>query len=131
VRITRSGGLEAKESPDGSTLYFIHNGPARLGRLWRLPLPSGEESPIRELEAINLGRQWTLTKLGIYYILRTESPSICFFDFASRRSNVLFGIANKPAFGSPGPSLSPDGRSLLYSQVEREGSNVMLLENFE
>ena len=54
-----------------------------------------------------------------------------FFDFATKLSNPVFTSPGKPVFGTPGLTVSPDGRSILYSQVNREGSDVMLLENYE
>ncbi|MBI3694945.1 MAG: PD40 domain-containing protein, partial [Acidobacteria bacterium] len=54
IRITRNGGFEAQESPDGKLLYFVKEGVAdskardyekgsRPGGLWQMPLGGGEE----------------------------------------------------------------------------------------
>jgi hypothetical protein len=63
---------------------------------------------------------------------REQSPwTVCFLDLASKRIATVFTMPGKPVFGSPGLTISPDGRTILYSQVDQQGSDVMLLENFE
>lgn len=83
------------------------------------------------LEATNLARLWGLAGKGVYYVSRTPAISMTFFDFATRQTRRLFDLANKPVPGTPGPAVSPDGRWILYSQMDREGNNIMLLQNFE
>jgi Tol biopolymer transport system component len=126
-QITRNGGREAKESPDGRFLYYRGN---ELAGLWKMPAAGGEAVP--ELEGIRHSRHWAVTDRGIYYLSRDQPPwTVSFLDFATRRMTPVFAIPGKPAFGSPGLAVSPDGRSMLYSQVEREGSDVMLLDYVE
>ena len=43
----------------------------------------------------------------------------------------VFISPGKPVLGTPGLTVSPDGQSMLYTQVNREGSDIMQLENFE
>jgi Tol biopolymer transport system component len=127
-QITRNGGREAKESLDGSLYY---DGNERVG-IWKAPLDGGAPVPVPGLEAIHHYRHWTVVDRGIYYLSREEPPwTVSFYEFATRRITPVFTIPNKPVFGSPGLTVSPDGRSILYSQVDRQGSDVMLLENFE
>lgn len=130
VQVTRQGGREAKESRDGRVLYYTNDDATGPGRLWQVPVEGGTETPVAGLEAINLGRQWALADGGIYYVSRTPALAMVFFDLATRRTSRLFALANRPALGTSGPTVSPDGRWILYSQVDREGSNVMLLQNF-
>jgi len=132
-QVTLHGGLEAKESRDGRLLYYTKDVPTDHGRLWQIPVEGGTETPVDGLEGSNLGRQWALADTGIYFVSRTPATAeygLFFFDFATRRTRPLFALANKPVPGTSGPSVSPDGHWLLYSQVDRQGSNVMLLQNF-
>jgi Tol biopolymer transport system component len=122
VQVTLHGGREAKESRDGRLLYYTNDAPAGHGQLWQVPVEGGAETPVDGLQGSNVGRQWALADTGIYFVLRTSAPAeygvVC-FDFATRRTRRLFARANKPVPGTSGPSVSPDGRWLLYSQVDR------------
>jgi Tol biopolymer transport system component len=53
--------------------------------------------------------------------------SIRVHDLSTGRSHVVLELS-KPI--APGLSLSPDERYLLYSQVDDEGSELMLVDNF-
>jgi Tol biopolymer transport system component len=129
IQITRRGGREAKESPDGKFLYYTGTDQAGL---WRVPTNGGDEVSVAELAGIRHHRHWALADGGIYFLSREQSTwTVCFLDFASKRIATVFTMPGKPVFGSPGLTISPDGRTILYSQVDQQGSDVMLLENFE
>jgi Tol biopolymer transport system component len=128
-QITRQGGREAKESMDGRSLYY--DGSNRIG-IWKAPLDGGAPVPVAGLERIRHYRHWTIVDRGIFYLSRDEPPwTVSFYEFATKRITPALTIPNKPIVGTPGLTASPDGRSILYSQVDRQGSDVMLLENFE
>jgi Tol biopolymer transport system component len=129
VQITRKGGREAKESPDGRFVYYGGLGPVGL---WKVSVAGGDEAAIPEFEKVSHRRYWALTDRGIYYLSSDRAPwTISFFDFATRLTKPVFTSPGKPVFGTPGLTVSPDGQSMLYSQVNREGSDILLLENFE
>jgi Tol biopolymer transport system component len=133
VQVTLHGGLEAKESRDGRLLYYTKDVAGNRGRLWQIPVEGGAETPVDGLQDSNLGRQWSPADTGIYFVLRTPATAengMFFFDFAAHRARRLFSLANRPVPGTSGPSVSPDGHWLLYSQVDRQASNIMLLQNF-
>ena len=67
---------------------------------------------------------------GIYFITpaRTGAPAaIRLFDFASAQVRRLMTLTKPPR---PGLDVSPDGKWLLYSQLDHAGSDLMLVENF-
>jgi hypothetical protein len=59
----------------------------------------------------------------------TPNGRIEFFDFATRKTTPLLDL-EKPAPTFGGLAVSPDGRSLLYTQNEFEDSYIMLVRNF-
>jgi len=67
---------------------------------------------------------------GIYFIPEPgaeRKSSIQFLSFATGKVTTVAPMSGPP---SEGLSISPDGRSLLFSQVDEEGSDLMLVENF-
>ena len=128
VRVTRHGGFAAFESPDGRFLYYAkgHNIPG----LWRIPINGGEEVElISSLQAGYWG-YWAVVENGIYYLDTTTKPGIAFFDidYPSDYANVRFG--DRPARENPGLAVSPDDRTILYTQLDASNSDIILAENF-
>ncbi|HEY3454535.1 MAG TPA: winged helix-turn-helix domain-containing protein [Bryobacteraceae bacterium] len=132
VQVTQGGGFNALESADGKYLYFA-KGPSKSG-LWRRTLAEGvaREEPV--LESLQNWGFWTLSSRGIYffeYPQAAEPPSrlkvlLKFFDFASKQTHLLATIEKLVST----PTLSPDGRRLVYAQVDRIDRDLMLVENF-
>jgi len=61
---------------------------------------------------------------------RTHRPGIDFFDFTSGRVVPVTDLPGRPEpWGGP-LALSPDGRRLLYSQLDGVASDIMLITNF-
>jgi Tol biopolymer transport system component/DNA-binding winged helix-turn-helix (wHTH) protein len=118
VQVTRNGGMAAQESLDGKTLYY--NKSVGQGSLWKMPVGGGpEEKIVDSIYRFN----YAVTEKGIYL---TRDGCIDFVDFATGQI--------QPVWKTPRPDLglaiSPDGRYLLFSQVDAYGSDLMLVESF-
>jgi hypothetical protein len=125
VPVTRKGGGQAFESPDGQWVYYTKG----LGAtsLWKIPRGGGEETQV--LESV-YEQCFAIVKEGIYFIPSPDSAhhySIQFFDFATKRIRSIITI-EKPVYS--GLYVSPDGRWLLNPQIDQVGSDLMLVENF-
>ena len=130
IQVTKHGGFEAFESPDGELLYYTKGrGP---GGIWQIPVAGGEERQVRELVEAGYWRYWAVQDNGIYFVAPVASarPAIKFFSFATHGVTQLGVLEREPLQGPPGLTISPDGRWLLYAQVDQSGSDLMLVENF-
>jgi Tol biopolymer transport system component len=125
ARVTRKGGVAAFESTDSQWVYYTKS----LGAtsLWKIPGDGGEETQV--LESV-YEQAFAIVKEGIYFVPRPDSAgrySIQFFNFATKRIRSITTI-ERPVYSTL--CVSPDGRSLLYSQIDQQGSDLMLVENF-
>ena len=125
VQVTKQGGFSALESPDGKTLCY--NKEAYSG-LWKVPVEGGEETPVFEQPVVNF-ESWDLTNEGVYFN-NENTAAIEFFSFATHKITQI-AKPEKPS-GFPGGFLavSPDGRWILYSQIDQDTSHIMLVQNF-
>jgi Tol biopolymer transport system component len=126
VQLTETGGLEAKESKDGKWLYyskFLEQG------IWKMPIQGGTGTLVLNR---NCERFWDLREQGICFIDLDAKPNgtINFYDFDTQRVTRI-GTVEKQLFNPDGAlSVSPDGQWVLYPQVDRVDSHIMLVENF-
>jgi Tol biopolymer transport system component len=125
VQITKTGGIAAVESADGSLYYSKYE----KGGIWKMPLNGGQESRVLDQPSGNEWFNWALAGKGIYFLNHAELPptTVNFFDFATHRT-VHIATLDKPT--GWGLALAPDGKSLLYVEAEFEESNIMLVKNF-
>jgi len=130
-QITKRGGYSVKVSPDGKYLYYLKS--SREGELWRASAEGGqEELLIPDLRNRNF---WVLPD-GVYLLdpgVSEISPfsrgRARFYRFRTRKIEDL-GFQTEKPIDHYGICLSGDGKWLYYVQVDRNGSNVMLVENF-
>jgi Tol biopolymer transport system component/DNA-binding winged helix-turn-helix (wHTH) protein len=130
VQVTRLGGFEGFESRDGKYFYYA-KGRAVPG-IWQVPVNGGEERLLVDHNNAGTWRLWAVSKTGIYFATANvpSQPIIEFYNFTTRRVTQVVTL-NKPLSRSdPGLTISPDGRSLLFSQLDHSGSDIMLVENF-
>ncbi|MDQ1407139.1 MAG: hypothetical protein QOG55_2768 [Acidobacteriaceae bacterium] len=128
VQVTRHGGFAGFESPDGRFLYYAKG--LIVPGLWRIPTDGGDEVElISSLEAGHWG-YWAVVENGIYYLDTTTKPGIAFFNIGTRRSTRVFDLENRPARQAPGLAVSPDNKTILYTQWDASDSDIVLVENF-
>jgi serine/threonine protein kinase len=132
VQLTSNGGWWGAESPDGTHFYYIDI-PMTPKPLWRVPVAGG--SPERVVDGV-LGWFFDVAPTGLYYADRPAGESrLRFHDFATRRSGTVARLGDVGFAGKLGeidfaPGVSPDGRTILYSQVDSTVDDLMLVENF-
>lgn len=129
IQLTRDGGFAPRESPDGRFLYYTKSLAATS--LWRVPLGAGQATKV--LDGLSNYVNMAIVDGGIYYVPAHDSAvgSIRFLNFANNRITTIASFQRPLSSDeSGGLSVSPDGRSILYTQVEQAGSELMLVENF-
>jgi len=132
VQAITSEVLIARESPDGRDLYFA----SANGGIWHRPAAGGKETRvIRDFEW-SLSGYWTVVNDGIYYVARESLPDhsllnrLKFFDFVHGRTVNLGTLTGAIDDWVGGLTVSPDRKTVLYSQRTYQSSEVMLVEDF-
>jgi Tol biopolymer transport system component len=134
IQVTKNGGYMPQESPDGKLLYYVRR--FSTGPLYRMPVQGGEEAQV--IDAI-AARSYAITNEGIFFMLPigpaetqeyyevNSSNTLRFFSFATGQTSVVATL-QKPL--QLGITVSSDGKSALYSQLDRLEEDLMLVENF-
>ena len=124
-RVARNGGRPV-ESFDGKFVYF--GNPA--GSIWRVASAGGEPELVR---MAGPRAEWTLGRSGLY-VLDPDAkggPALEFFPFSGPPAKPVRLPGNADSYlPSPGLSVSPDGRWVLYVRLDRAESDIMLVDNF-
>jgi hypothetical protein len=118
-QVTRNGGYNPFESEDGKTIYYTGSGSP--SPLWKVAADGGGETQL--VDSVSF-QNFAATRAGIYFITGQE---LRFFSFATGKSKTILSIPKPVTFGL---SVSPDEQWLLYTQVDQEGSDLMVVENF-
>ncbi len=113
---------DAIESFDGSTLFF-----GRRPGIWWVPIAGGEPKLVPQLADVNYRRFVTMSRKGLWWI-SNDAAHINFFELGTSVVHPVVGLSRPLPIGTPSCSVTPDGRSLIYSTVDDSGSDLMLLE---
>ena len=77
---------------------------------------------------------WALNGQGICFfdLSGSTGPALNFYNFATGKVTLLRELSKDTHVDTAEDSLtiSPDGRWILYTQLDQSGSNLMLVENF-
>jgi Tol biopolymer transport system component len=125
IQVSRDNGADwPHESPDGKWLYYTKGWPGPQS-VWRMPVAGGEA--IKVLDAVNFG--WTVGKDGIYFSTVADEKrhaDLSVYEFATGKTRKIRTMER------PGGEItvSPDCPTILYTQLDEEASDLMLVENF-
>jgi Tol biopolymer transport system component/DNA-binding winged helix-turn-helix (wHTH) protein len=124
IQVTRHGGIDAQESPDGRFLYFATlNIPVTL---WRMPIGGGDAVQIAD--RLTYPRNFVVSTAGIYLVAPGDRPNTMSIDFLDARTGRRSTRAKIDKDWESGLALSPDQRWLLFSVVERAGADLMSVD---
>ena len=138
MKVTSHDGRLPLETPDGKFLYYLRgfgetSSPQTEG-LWRMQVNSREETRVLDRGLCTRGMSdffWTPSDVGVYFIDDTSPlPNLKFLDPAIGHTTTVAALDKPPFCCNPALAVSPDGRTLLYSQVDNSTRDVMLVENF-
>jgi Tol biopolymer transport system component len=137
VQITKRGGVFAMESPDRKYIYYS-TGRDYSSSVWRVPVGGGDE--VMVLPEVSY-RNFAVTDRGIYFIQGTSrtrsavmpmgrnrnNSVIQFYSFETGTVQTIF-TTTKPTYR--GLVVSSDEHSLLYTQFDRQESDLWMVDKF-
>lgn len=132
IQITSKGGFAAFESLDGKELYYTKFNDAGV---WKVAVDGGPETKVTDEPPAGYWGYFSVGQDGLYYLGDTGAPQksrpgFKFYDFATHKITNMGDMEKGPYEGAPGLTVSPDGRSLLYVQLDEGRNSLMLAENF-
>ncbi|HEY2017984.1 MAG TPA: protein kinase [Bryobacteraceae bacterium] len=126
VLVAKTGArMDPRVSDDGQYLYYMGEG--MKGGVRRLDFASGADTVIAGTERA-IYRNWALGSGGIYFAEGAAPPVLRFLDLQTHRISRLASLPGKPNIKRRGLAVSPDGSSLLYTSLDTEIGDIMLLE---
>ena len=135
VQVTQTDAVCSRESPDGKWLYF--SGQPDESAIWRIPGSKGSGESAAAVPVIDLSNHaqsegWALTDNELVFIGRpdgTRPAAIRVYNLATGKIRPVLDLTE--VFldrGDISLSVSKDGNSILYAQLDRSGSNVVVAE---
>jgi|GEM_PF-579240 len=127
VQVTTRGGDLPEESPDGKFLYYTKGYPNWCS-VWRMPAGGGEET--RVLDSTMPETPYAVAEHGIYFFRNSDKKGqvdVCFLPLMTGGVRKVLTIERSSVAEL---AVSPDGRTILYTQADQTGSDLMLVENF-
>jgi Tol biopolymer transport system component/tRNA A-37 threonylcarbamoyl transferase component Bud32 len=123
-QLTHNSGNEPFESPDGTLLFYTNE-----EGLWSVPVAGGD--PKLVLPEAGMFR-YALAGHSIYYCHRDPKSLWVLRSGSGRKFEyVRFSNSTIGLDGGTALTVSADERTIVYSQRDRQESDLMLVENFK
>lgn len=126
IQLTRDGGMQPQSSPDGRFIYY--GAPERGRSLWRIPVAGGTEEKV--IESLDVPMNYVVTEDGIYFIPAAgpdRRSAVRFRKLATGKTETLAELDKVTMWGM---TVSPDRRTILYTQMDHRSDDLMLVDNF-
>ncbi len=136
LQVTHNGAHLFRESHDGKWLYFSRD---PSDGIWRMSASNSGSGPVPG-ETLVIGppykvqsEGWTITPTEIVFIDRatsTQRAAIRAYNIATKQIRWILALTELfPDRSDIGVSVSPDSQWVLYSQLDRSGSNIMVADH--
>jgi eukaryotic-like serine/threonine-protein kinase len=124
VQLTRNGGTAASEAGDGF-LYYAKEQSSPTS-IWRMPVAGGPETLV--VEGLSQSINFAVGSRGLFFVSRGQSmydTAVEYLEFGSMTRTRLAGLGGRLWYGV---ALSPDEQWFMYSVVQNEDSNLMVMD---
>jgi serine/threonine protein kinase len=129
VQLTKLGGF-LQESPDGSRLYYLRGIQAPL-ELWSVSANGEDDHRLGILPGLTNGDAFAMTRSGIYFLDgQANPPRLNLFDPATHKITRVAELKGELLDWGCGPSVSEDGHTVIYAEVDDLNRDIMLVEGF-
>ena len=127
-QVTTTGGMVAVESAEDHSLYLTHY--AESG-LWRCPVDGGPQQKIFDGPPSGNLNYWTVRNGTVFSLAQREGQyAIQRVDPASARGQTVYTLKHAPT-PFAGLSLTPDGKHLIFAELDQASSGLTLVEHFD
>jgi Tol biopolymer transport system component/DNA-binding winged helix-turn-helix (wHTH) protein len=113
-------------SPDGQYVYFF-----RRRRLWQMMADGSSPEEVKGMPELSFqGAEWFPSKSGIYFMSHENGKAtIELYDTGTQKIRPIFSLEKPSPFWIGAMPVSPDGRWMLFPQIDGHSSNLMMVEN--
>ena len=127
--MTDAGGYTGEESADGSEVLYTKYGVRRAVGAARRRRPGAARHRRADPD---LATSWAVTDAGVLFPHRTAGAlRVLRVDPATGATDTLRLALGQFMPAEPGLTASADGRRVVFAQVDRVESDLMLVEPFE
>jgi dipeptidyl aminopeptidase/acylaminoacyl peptidase len=146
AQVVTAGKGATMESPDGRSFYFTRGANHSV---WRMPVGGGSEGTEEGAEQVlesSLSELYDVVEDGVYFVppSKGDDYSLQFLRFATGAVELIYDFERHAAAVAEDVevearhrlwpvgtmSVAPDGRSILFGQLEPMEADIMLVENF-
>ncbi len=125
IQMTGDHGFSAVESSDRRLFYYRN--PPHQG-IWAIPRDRPKQIAVRTGPVPDLWSNWALSNHGVYFLIPGHlGPEIEFLDFRTRLVSHIAKL-DKPSFY--GLAISPNGKSLIFSQQDKSQHQIFVMSGF-
>jgi Tol biopolymer transport system component len=125
VQITRDGGYAAAAT-DGKWLYYVKDVNFAL---WKVLAEGGQEAMVFDAR-LRTPLDFAAARSGIYFIERTPDPARSLLEIYRWSDGKVQELAPFEKAPSLQMGVSPDEKWLLFTRLDSQVNDLMLVENF-
>ena len=127
TNVTEGNAYAPRLSTDGKNIYYVKKGAFGL---WEYDREEGAERMIIGPFHPMYWGAFAVSEAGIYFF-NGEDNTIQYYDFESQESSLVYRPQGRiPRLGIT-MHLAPDGDELLFSQIDHNDADIMLLEEMQ
>jgi Tol biopolymer transport system component/DNA-binding winged helix-turn-helix (wHTH) protein len=128
VQLASTPAATALASRDGQYVYFF-----RKKRLWRMMPDGSSPEEVKGMPELSFqGTEWFPASAGIYFMSHENGKTrIELYDTRTLKIHPIFSLEKSAPYWIGAMPVSPDGKWMLFPQIDGHSSNLMMVENMQ